>query len=90
MPLQLYSTFVSFQSCLEIFDNSKQREDHSCSGVEKVSSGFVCHLHTAPISFSRQGELDEHLRLEHGEEGIAPLQLSCPVCQKVSGSSRSA
>ncbi len=71
--------------CLEIFDNVRRREDHSCAKIESDGSRFTCHLHEPSMVFDKQAALEAHLREAHGDDGtaMAELKKTCPVCQKV-------
>jgi len=74
-----------FQICYEIFENIKQRDDHSCDQVENTGRVTICHKHNPPIVFHNQHDLQVHLQQSHPGENISlPLiQKSCPVCHKV-------
>ncbi|TRY70018.1 hypothetical protein TCAL_17297 [Tigriopus californicus] len=69
--------------CLEIFDNAKVREDHTCSQVEISVRGFYCHRHDQPEKFKTKQALEDHLKLSHGTSlHQVAVENKCPVCQK--------
>ena len=56
-----------FQFCLEIFENSKQRDDHTCDGIENTGQQIICHKHPekGPMIFTTQEQLFAHFAQEH-------------------------
>ena len=56
-----------FQYCLEIFENSKQRDDHTCDGIENTGQQIICHKHPekGPMIFTTQEQLFAHFAQEH-------------------------
>ena len=70
--------------CYEIFDNLKQREDHTCGKIENNGRVTICHKHDPPMEFKHQKDLVEHMKNCHKDSSsdLNHLQKSCPVCNK--------
>ena len=70
--MKSFVPFFHFQFCLEIFENSKQRDDHTCDGIENTGQQIICHKHPekGPMIFTTQEQLFAHFAKEHVDSNL--------------------